>query len=516
MELRIEAVSKTFPANGVVALSDVSAAFRSGAVHAVVGENGAGKSTLMHVVAGYHAPDRGRVELGGREVLTGSTRNAISAGIFMVYQYPQVVGELALWEHMQLSSPNPVLSPRRARREARDLLQRYELSLDIEAAMASLNPSQIYMLGIAMAAESDPRVLILDEPTVGCTDREIEAIFALMRRLADRPAVVVLITHKLRDVFRVAETALIMRKGRVVAHLSVHETSTAEVTRLILGGETAGETAGEAASDSADLSAHHRIVPRARTNEPGKRGEPRLVLDRVGLIRRGRVLLREVSLSVCGGEILGLIGIRENGVDWIEEVVSGMLAPTSGRLYLSGRDISSATPSELRSLGLAYVPTDRLSRGASLGSSVAENLIVADRGGMQRYGVLHRHQVSDYATRRKADLGIKGGLSEPLFRLSGGNIQKVILSRELAGEPEVLVFAEPGWGLDLSSRAAVFRRLRALRDAGTAVLLISTDLDEVLELADRVAVVRDGTVVRVLEDADRAQVGDLMLGVDTR
>jgi simple sugar transport system ATP-binding protein len=408
-------------------------------------------------------------------------------------------------------------------------VERYGLNIDVDAQMSRLNPSQIYMLGIAVAAESDPAVLILDEPTVGCTDREIDAIFSLMSGIADRPAVVVLITHKLRDVFRVAETALVMRRGQAVAHLEVANTTTAEVSRLILGdrsaaaassvastepdlhpplGSPALEGGGEPTSQSATTSGPDSAEPDGPTAGKG------LVVVDVGLVRRGRVLLREVSFSVRPKEILGIIGIRENGLDWLEEVVSGMSPPSEGRVRLDGRDVTEATPSELRRCGLAYIPTDRLSRGASLGSSVTENLIVTSRRGMHRYGVLHRGEVSAYAERRKADLDIRGGLGEPLYRLSGGNIQKVILSRELSGSPAVLVFAEPSWGLDIATRSEVFRRLRRLRDEGTAVLLLTTDLDEVLELADRIAVVHDGSMVPMPAGADRRTIGDAMLGVN--
>ena len=528
LDLAFEGVTKTFEANGVTALDRVSARFRAGGVHAVVGENGAGKSTLMHVAAGFRAPDAGRLLLGGREIPLGSTRAAIDRGVFMVYQYPQIVGDFPVWEHLELSSRHRVVSRRVARRQAVQLMERYGLNIDVDAQMSRLNPSQIYMLGIAVAAESNPAVLILDEPTVGCTDREIDAIFSLMSSIADRPAVVVLITHKLRDVFRVAETALVMRRGQAVAHLEVANTTTAEVSRLILGdrspeaassiastepdsypplGSPALEGGGEPISQSATTSGPDSAEPDGPTAGKG------LVVVDVGLVRRGRVLLREVSFSVRPKEILGIIGIRENGLDWLEEVVSGMSPPSEGRVRLGGRDVTEATPSELRRCGLAYIPTDRLSRGASLGSSVTENLIVTSRRGMHRYGVLHRGEVSAYAERRKADLDIRGGLGEPLYRLSGGNIQKVILSRELSGDPAVLVFAEPSWGLDIATRSEVFRRLRRLRDEGTAVLLLTTDLDEVLELADRIAVVHDGTLVPMQAGADRRTIGDAMLGV---
>lgn len=533
-DLAFEGVTKTFEANGVTALDRVSARFRAGGVHAVVGENGAGKSTLMHVAAGFRAPDAGRLLLGGRDVPLGSTRAAIDRGIFMVYQYPQIVGDFPVWEHLELSSRHRVVSRRVARRQAAELMERYGLNIDVDAQMSRLNPSQIYMLGIAVAAESNPAVLILDEPTVGCTDREIDAIFSLMSSIADRPAVVVLITHKLRDVFRVAETALVMRRGEAVAHLEVANTTTAEVSQLILGdrspasessvpstepgayppvGSRASEGGGDPTSDRRDHDTRGGSDPEsAEPDVPS--AERGLVVADVGLVRRGRIVLREVSFSLRPGEILGIIGIRENGLDWLEEVVSGMSPPSAGHVWLDGRDVTEATPSELRRYGLAYIPTDRLSRGASLGSSVTENLIVTSRRGMHRYGVLHRGEVSAYAERRKADLDIRGGLGEPLYRLSGGNIQKVILSRELSGNPAVLVFAEPSWGLDIATRSEVFRRLRRLRDEGTAVLLLTTDLDEVLELADRIAVVHDGTLASMPAGADRRTIGDAMLGVN--
>lgn len=538
-DLVIEGLRKTFPANNVTALDDVSARLCSGAVHAVVGENGAGKSTLMHVVAGLYAPDSGRAWLGGVQLPLGSTGRAIDAGVHMVYQYPQIVEDFALWEHLELAESGAIVSPAMSRARARALLSRYDISIDVDTPMSMLNPSQVYMVGIAVAAAGGPRVLILDEPTVGCTDREVEAIFSLMERLARLPAVVVLVTHKLRDVFRVARTALVMRRGRVVAHTNVSETDMVTLSRLILGKDRTGRPAespfrpttlaGTTPTDRAvnaarGYGAGGRLhgdrgekAPLDRSALPAiRRSNPRLSVRGASVYHQGRQVVSELSFDVYGGEILGMVGIRENGLAWVEEVVSGMRVPDEGSIELLGRHVAGSPPSHLRRLGLAYVPTDRLKRGASLQSTVSENLLLTRRGGMHRYGVLHQERITDYASSRKAEFRIQGDLSDPLFRLSGGNIQKVILSRELSSNPDVLIFAEPSWGLDLATRQDLFERLAEMRDSGTAVLLISTDLDDVLELADRIAVVRDGTIVGALPaaEADRTVIGNLMLGVE--
>jgi ABC-type uncharacterized transport system ATPase subunit len=342
-------------------------------------------------------------------------------------------------------------------------------------------------------------LLILDEPTSVLTEHDIHKLFATLRQLVALGKTCIIITHKLGEVKTIADRVTVMRGGKAVAVRNSAEVGEREILNLMVG-------------SSGQVRQARRLTAGP---EPG-----RTVMEMrgVGLKVRGRdrPLLEDVDLEVRAGEILGVAGVSGNGLEEIEDLFSGLRQPTSGRILHDGEDITALTARELRRKGQAYVPADRLRRGASLTSSVTENMIVSSGRRFVRAGILRKRAVLSFAHSLKEQYGIQANLALPLGMLSGGNIQKVILARELASPTDFIIFSEPTWGLDVASAEYVYSQIRALRARSIAVLLISSDLDEILRLADRLIVLYRGRVAARLENSgalDKEEIGEYMLGI---
>ncbi len=521
MELRN--ITKCFPENEVWANREVSLTIRRGEIQALVGENGAGKSTVMHVLAGALSPDSGQILLGGRETRFEHPRDAIAAGILMVHQHPQFVPELRVWENLILGiEPRGTLGTidrNAAVARITELATRYHMPINPNHRIEYLASSQVHLAAILGALLRDPQVLILDEPTAPCSDHEVELLFGLLRNLAEQGRALILITHKLREVFAIADRVTVMRHGVNVAERAISETTISELSTLMVG--------EDCQVDSDDLRLLHAYreppasnaapdKPAQEVREAAPEGPPLFSIRNVSLYEGHLPLLSDVSLSVRSGTILGITGIRENGLEYLEDVISGSTIPDSGEVVIDAKRITEFSPRRFRRLGIAYVPTDRLIRGASMDASVQENLILLRRKGLQRRGVFNRKSLDGFSDQLKERFGISASLKQPLRRLSGGNIQKVILSRELSIGARVVIFSEPSWGLDFRSKQFVYREIRRLRDAETAIILISADIDEILSLSDEIAVMFRGSVATELRGRARTRerIAEYMLGLE--
>ncbi|MFW5688346.1 MAG: ABC transporter ATP-binding protein [Spirochaetota bacterium] len=504
--LEARGISKRYAENGIQATDEADLVARPGEVHAVVGENGAGKSTLMQVIAGVVEQDAGVVRVAGRALPPGDPRAAGAAGIVMSYQHPRLDRALTVLENLFLGEEPRrfgfLFDRRAADRRAHDVAPDFPARL-YDRRLDSLSSGQIRMVSLVAALlrlpTDGPGVLILDEPTEAATPAEVEHIFSVIRATAAEGHAVIFISHKLPEVVRIAHAATVLHAGRTVASIR----SDISVERL------AGAMVGDA-SRIADPGG-----PRPGTHQTERpSGDPALLLESVTVRSRERELLVDVSLEVAPGEILGITGIRENGVEALEELLGGTLQPSRGRFEVLGQGASGLSPDRLRRLGLRYVPTDRLFRGASVRSSVSENLIALKRRHLQRAGILDAGEVDEFASALRSSFGIEGSLHVPLWQLSGGNIQKVILSRELEGDPRLIVICEPSWGLDFRSRARIVELIRRRAHDGAAVVVISTDVDEVLDLATRIGVLYDGRLAALYprHEATREKVGRAMAG----
>ena len=519
--LQLRGITTYFAENNVTANDAVDLDIASGSVHALVGENGAGKSTLMHVLSGYISAGAGRIEVDGKSIQVRSPADALTHGIVMVHQHPPYVPGFRVWENIVLGMERTGRAGLLDRRTAADMVtacaSRYGISVDPHARMNRLAASQIHFVALLGALLRRPRLLILDEPTAPCTEPEVALMFALLRSLQAQGTSIILITHKLGEVMQIADRVTVMRNGAVVATTAVAETTAARIAELMIGEESeiidfdrrliqalAGDR--HAAGVTGLHSRPSRALPTARDST--------LELHKVSVYVGDLAVLDNINITAQAGEVLGVTGIRENGLEFLEDVLSGSIAPDRGVVLLDGKPVKRYSPRHFRHIGISYIPTDRILRGASMDSTVAENLILLQRKELQSGGILRRKDIAAFTEELKRRYGITGVLHQPMKRLSGGNIQKVILSRELSGLRKVVVFSEPSWGLDLRSRDLMYSEMRALRDEGALVVLISADIDEVLSLADRIAVMYRGRIAAILEAEERTRerIGEFMLG----
>jgi len=495
--VRLERVSKRF--GELQAVREVDLELAAGEVHALLGENGAGKSTLMSILAGLYRSDGGRVLLAGREVRLRSPREAAAAGIGMVHQHFMLVPTLSVAENVLLGAARIplLLSPRRLEREVTAAAERLGLHVAPGALAGALSVGEQQRVEILRVLARGARVLILDEPTAVLAPEEAEALFASLRRLAAEGCAIVLISHKLEELRRVADRLTVMRRGEVVARVADPAArSPEELAAAMVGREISLAIERRPASPGAVLLSARGLRVR---------GE------------RGLEAVRGVDLELRGGELLGLAGVSGNGQRELLDGLAGLLRLEAGELTLCGEEVGRASPRQRAALGLRYVPEDRHATGTAPSLSVGENLQLRSyRHPPTRRGCWLDLDADRAGCQRRVDaLQIAAaGLDQAARLLSGGNLQKVVLARELGAEARVILALHPTRGLDAWATAEVRRLLLAARDRGAAVLVCSEDLEEVLALADRVAVMAGGRLVHLAAAGavSLPELGRLMAG----
>lgn len=498
-----------------MALDDVSLDIHPGELLAVVGENGAGKSSLMNVLYGLYHPDSGQVRFDGAPVRLRSPADAMARGVGMVHQHFMLVPALTVAENVVLGrepTRRGLLDVDAACAQVEETCRRFGFRLDVRARVESLGVGSQQKVEIVRALHRGARTLVLDEPTAVLTPQEADELYQVARQLALEGRTVVFISHKLREVLAVATRIAVMRRGRLVAERQAGQTSAEELASLMVGPGPAARLAAAPASAPASSPAPSSPAPSAPPS-----GD---VLQVAGVwAHEGpRALLRDVSLRVAPGEIVGIAGVDGNGQRELAEVLTGLRAPSSGAVRVAGREVARFEPASLRALGVGHVPEDRLARAVVRPMTVEENVAL----GRQREAPFVRGGgLIDFAGRRARTAHLvqawdvrppEPGLA--VAGLSGGNQQKVVVARELDVRPRLLVAVQPTRGLDVGAVATVHARLREHAATGAAVLLVSLDLDEVLALSDRVYVMAEGAVVgeRARAAADPLELGRLMLG----
>jgi ABC-type uncharacterized transport system ATPase subunit len=497
VDVYLDGIHKAFPEG--VALRGAAFRARPGEVHALLGENGAGKTTLMNILAGLYQPDEGAVWLGGQRRHWRSPADAIAAGVGMVHQQFKLVAPMTVCENLLLGAPGAVwLDRRRAGARIRALARRYDLAVDPDARVWQLSMGERQRVELLRLLLRDAHVLILDEPTSVLTPQESEALFATLRSLAGAGRTVVFISHKLDEVLCAADRITVMRGGLTVATVAARGTTAEEIASLMVGRAIAPPQPAAPARD-------------------GGHAEPALVIDRLSVPGDRRALaVRGVSLVAHAGEIVGIAGVAGNGQRELAEAVAGLRPVASGDILLAGTSIARASVRRRIAAGLALIPEDRLQTALVGAMSAADNIILKS---YRRPPVAHRGILNHAAVRARTRAAL-GRLSlfippqTPVRLLSGGMMQRLLLARELGEEPRVIVAMSPAGGLDVGAAAAVHQALLEARGRGVATLLISEDLDELLLLADRLAVMHDGTISAVLERPafDRPRIGLLMAG----
>jgi rhamnose transport system ATP-binding protein len=474
--LHATSITKSFA--GAHALRAVSFDLAEGEIHAIVGENGAGKSTLIKILTGAEAPDSGAVAIRGRAVRHLTPTLARALGIAAIYQQPSLFPHLSIAENIALARERPGLWRRvrwdERRRVAREVLERIGAALDPDRLVQTLTMPEQQIVEIAKAIGTEARILIMDEPTASLAAREVDRLLAIAARLRAGGAGIVYISHRLEEVFALADRITVLRDGEVVATRDQHAVDRRELIRLMVG---------------RDLATVY--PPRS-----GHAGEVALELRSISSRASG---LHDVSLVVRHGEILGIAGLVGSGRTELAETVFGLRAADAGSMLIDGALVRITEPADAMAHGIAYVPEDRRLHGVVLPMSVAVNATLASLAGVSRHGVIDFAAERRAAERAASDLGVKASsVDVPVESLSGGNQQKVALARWLATKPSILILDEPTQGVDVGAKADIHAIINGLADAGAAVVMISSELPEVLAISDRIAVMRRGTIAGVL------------------
>ncbi len=510
-------ITKTFP--GVVANDRISLAAMPGEVLCLLGENGAGKSTLMSILSGIYRPDDGRIIVDGQPVTIESPRHGRDLGIGMVYQHLSLIPTLTVLENLMIgSNPGLALDRERARARLEELASSLGVVVDPDARAGSLALGQQQQVEIIKALWKGSRVLILDEPTSMLTPQGIAELQAVLRGLKRGGLAIIFITHKLHEAIAIGDRVTVLRQGRVVgrldpadlADLAPHQVQERIVTMMFGDGHAAGADIAELREEAAAAVASRPLS-----------ADLLLELDRVSAEgSRGQHGIHDVSLAVRGGEILGIAGVDGSGQRALAEVIAGQRRHRSGTIRLAGAPIDGASVSDRQRLGLRYVTDDRLGEGVVSSYPVGLNLVLKRIGQAPfwRNGRVDRAAITRSALDAIEAYDIRTPSPDTrIGRLSGGNIQKALLARELSFRPKVVLFNKPTHGLDVRTIAAVRQRIRDLAADGVAIIVISNDLDELLDLSHRVAVLDGGLITGVVATGPGAgtRIGELIVGVST-
>jgi simple sugar transport system ATP-binding protein len=515
-------ITKRFP--GVLANDRVSLAVQHGEVHCLLGENGAGKSTLISILSGMLRPDSGSIRVDGAEVSIRSPRDALRLGIGTVYQHSTLIPALTVLENLMLGARSRLLLDREgARKRLAEMAAMLGIEVDPEARTGDLALGRQQQVEIISALWRGSRVLILDEPTSMLTPQGVEELKKVLRRLKEQGTAIVFITHKLHEALAVGDHVSILRRGRLAGALSPEQLAAssmedlrATIIRLMFGEETAG------VAGAAELSADLTEVEAGR-GEPGAAPEGAVFLELKSVSAPGEGTepgVEDVSLRVRAGEIVGVAGMDGNGQRSLAEAIAGQRRVTSGTVELFGVPVNRLSVSARQKLGLRYVTDDRLGEGIVRNLGVSLNMFLKRIGEppFWRWGRIDRRRINAEASGLVQAFDIRtSGLEARAATLSGGNVQKLLLARELSFHPKVVVFHKPTYGLDLKTTEHVRAVVRDLVAKGAAAVVISTDLDELIELCGRIAVLSRGRLVGSVHNGPHAvdQVGSLMIGTST-
>ena len=481
--LRMVNITKTFP--GVRALSEVTFEVAQGEIHALVGENGAGKSTLMRVLTGAHPPDSGEIHWQGRRVEIHSPADAQRLGISMIHQELALIPNLDVGKNIYLGRepegrlPNFIDYPR-LYADAAAQLARVGLQIDPRTPVSALAIAQQQMVEVAKALSLDASLIVMDEPTSALTEREVETLFARMRELREQGVTTIFISHRLEEVFRVADRVTVLRDGLLVGTARTTDLTEEKVVRMMVGRELKD------------------IQIKTSTPQPDE-------ILRVEGLRRGDVV-RDVSLTLRRGEILGIAGLVGAGRTELAETIFGAHPAAAGRLWIDGQEVTIHSPAQAIAAGIGFVPEDRKTQGLFLRQPVLNNVAILILKALTRLGLLRGRSARASVSALVKRLDIRTpGVDQIVRNLSGGNQQKVIIARWLTREPKIMILDEPTRGIDVGAKAEIHRLMSELADRGVGILMISSELPEVLGVSDRVLVMREGRIVAELDPRHATQ-----------
>jgi len=491
LAVEMKHINKTF--GPVKANQDVSFELEQGEIHALLGENGAGKTTLMRILYGLYRADSGEIVINGKKVTIHSPKDAIAAGIGMVTQHFTLVPTLTVAENIVLGYSNKVvLSQKEIEKDVAQASEKYGIPVDPSTLVKNLLVGERQRVEILKALYRNARILIMDEPTAVLVPQEVDVLFESLVRLVKSGLSVIFISHKLVEVMTVCDRITVLRDGKVANTVKKSETTQVDLAKMMVGRETFG-------------------VQRQSAREAS---EPVYEVTEITLEgKHGRKVLDKVTFNVGVGEILGIAGVSGNGQGELTEVLNGLVKPSSGTIKINGKDITCCSPSAISDCGIGRTPQDR--HEGTIGElTVAENLALEHISNYHRKGMLDRKKIQEDAAQTIQEFQIKASPGDQLRKLSGGNMQKVVLARALSRKPKVLIASQPTRGLDVGATEYVRNRLLKERERGTAVVLLSEDLDEVLALSDRIAVIYEGSIRGIIPavEATPEKLGLLMAG----
>ena len=497
-ELRMEHITKRFP--GVLASDDISISVGEGEVLALVGENGAGKTTLMNILMGLYQPDEGRILINGSEVRFRGPEDAFRTGLGMVHQQYMLVQNMTVTENIALGYKKAWkpfrLSLPEVRSRVVEISEKYSLSVNPDAYIWQLSVGEQQRVELVKTLCLGARFLILDEPTSALTPQETDELIALLKKMTGELSII-FISHKLQEVKALSDKVSILRHGKIVFSGNTDDHTSQEIAAMMTG--------------------HSIELPKnLDRNESGK--TVLSIKDLVVMSDRRTVALDHLSLDIKAGEIVGLAGVSGNGQRELSEAINGLRHVESGTIAFFGKDIQNFTPRQVIDEGMGYIPEERNTEGIVPSFSIRENFILKDVSDAEfsSKAVLKRNDIDSYSEKLVREFDVRcPGISTAAGSLSGGNIQKVILAREIERKPKFLIAVYPTRGLDLGAVEFIHQQLLAIRKEGIGVLLISEELDEIMDLSDRIAVIYKGSIQKVLmhEEATRARLGVLMAGV---
>jgi len=496
--LEVRGITKRFP--GVLANDNINLTLRKGQVLGLLGENGAGKSTLMNMIYGLYKPDEGEILVNGAPVEIAGPKDAIGLGIGMVHQHFQLVDVLTVTENVMLGNETvsgPFLRRDKARREIQGLSREYGLDVDPDALISDLPVGVQQRVEIIKALYRHADSLSRDEPTAVLTPQETRGLFKIMRTLLDKGVSIIFISHKLKEVLEICDDVVVLRRGAVAGQADPRESTEQSLASLMVGRDVILEVDKSAA-------------------KPGDE-----ILNVVNLSvhdDRGLPAVEGVSLGLQRGEILGVAGVQGNGQTELVEALTGMRAIDGGRFFIKGSEVTGASPRSVTEMGVGHVPEDRQRDGLVASFTVMHNLVLCSyyREAFSRAIVVDDRAIADNARQLVEQYDVRPPIINNIAGgLSGGNQQKVIVAREFSRNVDLLIASQPTRGLDVGSIEFIHRQILRMRDAGAGILLVSSELDEVLSLADRVAVMFEGEIIDIfdIDDADRDTVGLRMAGI---
>ena len=490
-------IVKYFP--GVLANDHINFTAWKGEIHGLLGENGAGKTTLMNILYGLYQPDQGEIYFEGKRVIIQAPQDAIRLGIGMVHQHFMLIPRLTVAENivLGLKSPRePFLAIREAEDRIQQLSEEYGLKVNPRARVWELSVGEEQRVEILKALYRNTKLLILDEPTAVLTPQEVDRLFEALSYIRKKGCTIIFISHKLKEVKEITDRVTVLRNGKVVATFATTEVTEGQLAKLMVG----------------------RDILLQVVNPPVEKGKRVLAVQDLSVYNdKGLEAVKKVSFSIHEGEILGLAGVSGNGQNELVEALVGLRKVEKGRVWIYEKEITNLSPRKILEQGVGYIPEDRLKVGIAVSLSVAENLILRQyrHPEFSRGGFFRSEKIKSYAQSLVDRFNIKTpSLDTPAGKLSGGNLQKLILAREISQEPRLLIAVQPTRGLDVGATEYIQTQLLEQKQRGTAILLVSEDLEEIFALSDQIAVIYEGQIAGIVptKEADREQIGLMMAG----